>query len=108
MECLCGRSICSLIKNSPITLNSPVQESPQQLKGILRGKNKPMSPQVVESPIGIPYSKVPSSKTRRKKQFMNESWYSEDDAASQCSDDSDVIKDLNNLSRQVNRHRGHY
>ena len=39
---------------------------------------------------------------------MNESWYSEDDAASQCSDDSDVIKDLNNLSRQVNRHRGHY
>jgi len=86
----------------------PLEESPQQLKGILRGKNKPMSPQVVKSPIGIPYSKVPSSKTRRKKQFMNESWYSEDDAASQCSDDSDVIKDLNNLSRQVNRHRGHY
>ena len=51
-------------------------------------------------------SKVPkvASSSSSKPKFLNDSWYSEDDS-SQCSDGSDVIRDLNNLSRQIRRKR---
>jgi hypothetical protein len=55
----------------------------------------------------LPYSKV-SAKKSIKQRFLNDSWYSEDDVGSQFSDGSDVITDLNNLSRQVDKHRGRY
>jgi hypothetical protein len=59
------------------------------------------------SDAALPYSKV-SSKKSVKQRFLNDSWYSEDDVGSQFSDGSDVISDLNNLSRQVDKHRGSY